>query len=128
MTAPDPVIVTAGQALLGTIITGGFGVLIALIQRGNKAAKSARDYAEAVRDQVQNTHTTIMRDDIDDISTGIVELRAEVQQLGTKLEVVQASADIHHAALWQALGKPAETLPPPTPRPSLRKWFHDRTH
>lgn len=125
---PDTPVIEAGQAIICALIVTLGGVLVELIRRGNRNAKQASEHAEAARDQVQNSHGTILRDDIDGISDGVNELRAEVAKLAATLDAVQASSDIQHAALWQALGKPAETLPPPKPGPSLRKWFHDRTH
>lgn len=126
--SPDGHIIEAGQAIICALIVTLGTVLVARIERGNRDARRAREHASATRDQVQNTHSSNLRDDIDGISDGISELRAEVSRVSTRLEAVQTSADIQHAALWQALGKPAETLPPPKPRPSLRKWLHDRTN
>lgn len=125
---PDAPLIEAGQAVICALIVTLGGVLVELIRRGNRDAKQASEHAEAARDQVQNSHGTILRDDIDGIIHGVNELRAEVAQLAATVEAVQASADIQHAALWQALGKSPETLPPPKPRPSLRKWLHDRTN
>lgn len=57
-------VIIAALALLGTISTAASGVLIALVARQHKTV-------ERVREQVENSHGTILRDDVDEIRAAV---------------------------------------------------------
>lgn len=69
-------IVTAG----GTVTVALLGILVELLRRQSKRLSEVKDHAAAARDQVQNSHKTNLRDDIDVVITELRGLRSEVRQ------------------------------------------------
>lgn len=71
-----------------SLITTGGAVLIALLEfmrRQHKAIGEVRETASITREQVQNSHTTNLRDDIDRVLTGIDMLHENSRQHGYEL-------------------------------------------
>lgn len=75
------------------LVTGAFGLMIALIsicgeliRRQNKALGEVRQDSAAAREQVQNSHTTNLRDDLDllhdDVKSVLEMVRAHGYELG----------------------------------------------
>lgn len=67
----------ATAVVLAAIITGGFGVIIAYVGRVEKHAKAAVD-------QVKNSHTTNLRDDMDAMHAdirGVLDRQTRVMTL-----------------------------------------------
>ncbi|ATI18965.1 hypothetical protein KGG85_gp25 [Streptomyces phage Tefunt] len=56
-------LVTAG----GTVCVALVGVMVELLRRQAGALNEVREHAQEARDQVANTHTTNLRDDIDSL-------------------------------------------------------------
>ncbi|MEV1109927.1 DUF2746 domain-containing protein [Micromonospora sp. NPDC049751] len=63
-------LITAG----GTVVVGLIGVLVELLRRQNKKLSEVKDHASAARDQVQNSHKTNLRDDVDRVIAGLEQL------------------------------------------------------
>ncbi|MEU2111512.1 DUF2746 domain-containing protein [Streptomyces sp. NPDC019507] len=63
-------IVTAG----GTVGVALVGVLVELVRRQGTALAEVREHAQEAREQVSNTHTTNLRDDLDRVITGLDRL------------------------------------------------------
>lgn len=62
----DPVVLAAVVTTVGVIVTALIGVLFQNVKLGRRIDK-VHDKAEVVRDQVQNSHGTNLRDDLDRI-------------------------------------------------------------
>lgn len=62
------------------IITGLFGVLGILLNRTRQHSKGARVAAEATREQVENDHTTNLRDDNDEKHRELVDMFATLSK------------------------------------------------
>jgi len=86
------------EAVLGTVVGGIFACLVALIQRQRKsdrAIEETRDHAAATRDQVQNTHSTNLRHDIDgvarDVRTILEITRENTRDIGGLSATIRAA-------------------------------------
>lgn len=65
------------------IIGGIVAIIVAVINNGRRierAAKSSREHAAAVMDQVQNTHSTNLREDVDDLHDDVREVLTLARQ------------------------------------------------
>ncbi|MFF4244298.1 DUF2746 domain-containing protein [Streptomyces sp. NPDC001822] len=60
-------IVTAG----GTLGVALVGVLVEMVRRQGTALAQVREHTEEARDQVSNTHSTNLRDDLDRVIAGL---------------------------------------------------------
>ncbi|AVO22508.1 hypothetical protein PBI_PAEDORE_25 [Streptomyces phage Paedore] len=60
-------LVTAGGTVAVTLI----GTLVELLRRQNNAINEVRENAQEARDQVANTHSTNLRDDLDRVIDGL---------------------------------------------------------
>ncbi|NWF28256.1 DUF2746 domain-containing protein [Streptomyces sp. PKU-EA00015] len=77
----------------GGVVTAAFmGVLVELVRRQGTALAEVREHAQEARDQVSNTHTTNLRDDLDQVISGldqVLEGQAEhsrdIRELRTEL-------------------------------------------
>ncbi|ATE85356.1 hypothetical protein SEA_OLIYNYK_26 [Streptomyces phage Oliynyk] len=50
------------------------GALVELLRRQNRAIEEVRENAQEARDQVANTHSTNLRDDLDDLHNDVREV------------------------------------------------------
>ncbi|MFF7254784.1 DUF2746 domain-containing protein [Streptomyces microflavus] len=55
----------------GTVLVALVGVLVELVRRQGTALNEVREHAQEARDQVSNTHTTNLRDDLDRVISGL---------------------------------------------------------
>ncbi|WP_371671219.1 DUF2746 domain-containing protein [Streptomyces sp. NBC_00289] len=60
-------VVTAG----GTVGVALVGVLVELVRRQGSALAEVREHAQEAREQVSNTHSTNLRDDLDRVIAGL---------------------------------------------------------
>ncbi|AKY03633.1 hypothetical protein SEA_IZZY_26 [Streptomyces phage Izzy] len=58
----------------GTIAVALIGALVELLRRQNRAIEEVRENAQEARDQVANTHSTNLRDDLDDLHNDVREV------------------------------------------------------
>ncbi|MFI2673997.1 DUF2746 domain-containing protein [Streptomyces albidoflavus] len=65
--ATQAAVVSAGGAVLVALV----GVLVELVRRQGTAIAEVREHAQEARDQVSNTHTTNLRDDLDRVIAGL---------------------------------------------------------
>ncbi|NUK41797.1 DUF2746 domain-containing protein [Streptomyces lunaelactis] len=94
----------------GGVITAAFmGVVIELVRRQGTALAEVREHAQEAREQVSNTHTTNLRDDLDRVISGldrvlegqaehsrdIRELRAELSHERIERLAVSERLDTH---------------------------------
>lgn len=84
-------------SVLVAIITASGGGIIALIQLAGKLRQIAAD-ASASRAQVENSHRTNLRADIDEVSRTVRDLRDHLRD-------IRAAATAEHEALWAAITK-----------------------
>lgn len=102
------------EAIVIAILTGVFAVIIELIRRMKKSVDS-------VNDQVKNTHSTNLRDDLDKVNTMLIKVDNELTMMNLrqktsdeerKLDAIQHQ--VEHAKLWQTMtGEP--DMPPTQP-------------
>jgi hypothetical protein len=71
------------------LVTGGvtltvalLGLFAELLRRQNKKLNKVGDHAEAARDQVQNSHKTNLRDDLDKVIEGLADVKALLRSQG----------------------------------------------
>lgn len=86
------------ETVLGTVVAGIFACLVALIQRqrrSDRAIEETRDHAAATRDQVQNTHSTNLRHDLDgvarDVRTILALTRQNTLDIGALTAAIEAA-------------------------------------
>lgn len=83
-------LVTAG----GTVTVALVGVVVELLRRQAGALAEVREHAQEARDQVANTHTTNLRDDLDAVAERIDRVLA-LQERHTE-EIAALRSDIAH--------------------------------
>lgn len=74
-------IITTG----GTVLVALVGVLVELVRRQHKVIGEVREATHHTREQVLNSHTTNLRDDIDRVLGGIEQLHENQRQHGYEL-------------------------------------------
>lgn len=72
----DPVILTAIISALATVLVAAIGV-VPLLVSNHKDRKSTKRTLETVRDQVANSHTTNLRDEL----TEVLELTKQIKEV-----------------------------------------------
>jgi hypothetical protein len=81
--------VTVDPSVQTAIVTGVFGLLALvvgeLLRRNHKALGEVREHAMAARDQVQNTHKTNLRDDMDRMHEDVRQVLEVVRSHGYEL-------------------------------------------
>jgi methylthioribose-1-phosphate isomerase len=97
----------------GGVVTAAFmGVLVELVRRQGTALAEVREHAQEAREQVSNTHSTNLRDDLDRVISGldrvlegqaehsrdIRELRSELSHERSERLAVSERLDTHIAA------------------------------
>ncbi|MER5851028.1 DUF2746 domain-containing protein [Streptomyces sp. NPDC002012] len=86
----------AAQAALfsaaGTVLVALVGVLVELVRRQGTALNEVREHTQEARDQVANTHSTNLRDDLDRVISGLdrvlngqAEHSRDIRELRTEL-------------------------------------------
>ncbi|MGW6600615.1 DUF2746 domain-containing protein [Streptomyces sp. NPDC055036] len=68
--AANVALITTG----GTIAVALIGALVEMVRRQRSAIEEVRENAQEARDQVSNTHTTNLRDDLDDLRADVREV------------------------------------------------------
>lgn len=69
-------------------ITGGFGlvgILIPILIKQNRAIKSVQEDSAAAREQVQNSHRSNLRDDLDMVMAGVHRIEQTLDNQATAL-------------------------------------------
>ncbi|MFE7124025.1 DUF2746 domain-containing protein [Streptomyces sp. GMY02] len=61
----DPSVQVAAVSAGGMIVAAGFGVLVELLRRQGSTIAEVAEHAQEAREQVVNTHSTNLRDDLD---------------------------------------------------------------
>ena len=97
----------------GGVVTAAFmGVLVELVRRQGTALAEVREHAQEAREQVSNTHSTNLRDDLDRVISGldrvlegqaehsrdIRELRSELSHERSERLAVSERLDTHISA------------------------------
>lgn len=83
-------LVTAG----GTVAVALVGVVIELLRRQANAINEVREHAAEARDQVANTHSTNLRDDLDAVAHRLDRVLAGQEQ--HTQDIAALRADIAH--------------------------------
>jgi putative NADH-flavin reductase len=107
----DPIVQVALIGLVGTILT----LLMEGMRRQHKALGVVRDHAEAARFQVQNSHETNLRDDLDQMHDDVRQIlevsRSHGYELGhLRRDLQQERAE--RSALSDRVTDLAKRLPP----------------
>jgi hypothetical protein len=72
--AVEPTVQAAAITGLCAVLVALTGVVVELLRRQQKAIGAVKAHAEATRDQVQNSHGTNLRDDVDKLLLGVDDL------------------------------------------------------
>ncbi|EFL15317.1 DUF2746 domain-containing protein [Streptomyces sp. C] len=105
----DPNVQVALVSAGGVVSAAFMGVVIELVRRQGAALAEVREHTQEARDQVSNTHTTNLRDDLDRVISGldrvlegqaehsrdIRELRAELSHERVERLAVAERLDSH---------------------------------
>ncbi|WJN62569.1 tail needle protein [Streptomyces phage phiScoe1] len=83
-------LVTAGSTVTVALV----GVVVELLRRQANAINEVREHALEARDQVANTHSTNLRDDLDAVAHRIDRVLALQEQHGTDIAALRS--DIAH--------------------------------
>ncbi|UFD97963.1 hypothetical protein PQC18_gp25 [Streptomyces phage Pablito] len=79
--AANVALITTG----GTVAVALIGALVELLRRQHNAIAEVRENAQEARDQVSNTHTTNLRDDLDDLHEDVREVLRVLTQHTTEI-------------------------------------------
>ncbi|WP_217129365.1 DUF2746 domain-containing protein [Streptomyces sp. AC558_RSS880] len=105
----DPSVQVAMISTGGVVTAALVGVLVELVRRQGTALNEVREHTQEARDQVSNTHSTNLRDDLDRVISGldlvlagqaehsrdIRELRAELSHERVERLAVSERLDTH---------------------------------
>jgi L-serine deaminase len=108
----DPSVQVAIVSAGGMVTAALVGVLVELVRRQGTALAEVREHAQEAREQVSNTHSTNLRDDLDRVISGldqvlagqaehsrdIRELRAELSHERAERLAVAERLDTHISA------------------------------
>ncbi|MGZ2360722.1 DUF2746 domain-containing protein [Streptomyces sp. 372A] len=108
----DPSVQVAMVSAGGVVTAALAGVLVELVRRQGSAIAEVREHAQEARDQVSNTHSTNLRDDLDRVISGldrvlagqadhsrdIRDLRADLSHERVERLAVSERLDIHISA------------------------------
>jgi hypothetical protein len=83
-------LVSAGGMVTAALV----GVLVELVRRQGTALNEVREHAQEAREQVSNTHTTNLRDDLDRVIEGLD--RVLVGQAEHKRDMRELRAELAH--------------------------------
>ncbi|MEU8327301.1 DUF2746 domain-containing protein [Micromonospora sp. NPDC048839] len=78
----EPPVQAAIVTACGTVSVALIGVVVELLRRQHKRLGEVKAHAAAARDQVQNSHTTNLRDDIDRVLAGLDQVIETQRQHG----------------------------------------------
>ncbi|MEV3858486.1 DUF2746 domain-containing protein [Streptomyces sp. NPDC050095] len=99
----------------GTVLVALVGVLVELVRRQGTALNEVREHAQEARDQVSNTHSTNLRDDLDRVISGLdrvltgqAEHSRDIRELRTEL----SHERIERLAVSERLDTHISTTPP----------------
>lgn len=91
--ALDPTVQAAGVVAFGSIIVALLGLLAEGMRRNHNALRAVKKDTRGTREQVENSHSTNLRDDIDTL-TGLVERVADRTERLVEGQVA-LKADVH---------------------------------
>jgi hypothetical protein len=74
--ALEPSVQAAAVTALGAVFVALTGIVVELLRRQQKTIGAMKADAAATRDQVQNSHGTNLRDDVDKVLGGVDDLLA----------------------------------------------------
>ncbi|MFE7463113.1 DUF2746 domain-containing protein [Streptomyces sp. NPDC057499] len=97
MTAPlalDPTVQVSVVTASSTVAVAMVGVVVELLRRQSNAINEVREHAAEARDQVANTHSTNLRDDLDSVAHRIDRVLAFQERHGE--EIAGLRSDIAH--------------------------------
>lgn len=80
--ALEPQVQAAAVTATGTISVALIGVLVEMLRRQHKKLSEVKDHAAAARDQVQNSHKTNLRDDVDRVLRGLEDVKELIRTQG----------------------------------------------
>ncbi|MEX1655506.1 DUF2746 domain-containing protein [Streptomyces pseudovenezuelae] len=78
----------------GTVIVALVGAVVELLRRQAGAINEVREHAQEARDQVANTHSTNLRDDLDAVASAIDRVLAHQEQ--HSVDIAALRSDIAH--------------------------------
>ncbi|MGW3336216.1 DUF2746 domain-containing protein [Streptomyces sp. NPDC001009] len=90
----SPDVQVAAVSAGGMITVALVGVLVELVRRQGTALAEVREHTQEARDQVANTHTTNLRDDLDRVISGLD--RVLVGQARHSRDIRDLRADLSH--------------------------------
>lgn len=76
--------------LVGTLSVALLGVLVESMRRHQKAISEVREHTVASLEQVQNSHTTNLRDDLDGMHQDVREVLSVLQRHGSEISGLRA--------------------------------------
>ncbi|MET9861952.1 DUF2746 domain-containing protein [Streptomyces smyrnaeus] len=79
-------LITAG----GTVVVGLIGIVAEFMRRQSNALTEVRENTAEARDQVSNTHTTNLRDDMDRMHEDVREVLSVLSQHGTEIREIRS--------------------------------------
>ncbi|WJN63041.1 tail needle protein [Streptomyces phage phiScoe3] len=81
----EPTVQVALVSTGGTIGVAMLGVFVELLRRNHKALSEVKENAQEARDQVANTHSTNLRDDLDRVHDDVREVLDVLRQHGSEI-------------------------------------------
>lgn len=92
--ALEPTVQVAAITAGGTVAVALVGVVVELLRRQSKAISTVAEHAAEARDQVANTHSTNLRDDLDAVAYRIDRV-LELQERHSE-DIAALRQDIAH--------------------------------
>ncbi|AWY07591.1 membrane protein [Streptomyces phage Yosif] len=74
----------------GTVVVALIGALVEFMRRQHNAINDIREHAAEARDQVANTHSTNLRDDLDDLHSDVRQVLDVLRQHGSEISGIRA--------------------------------------
>jgi hypothetical protein len=88
--AMEPTVQVALVSTGGTILVTLIGVCVEFMRRQHKALTEVRDNTQEARDQVANSHSTNLRDDMDRLHDDVREVLDVLRQHGSEIGGLRA--------------------------------------
>lgn len=89
-TAMEPTVQVALVTTGGTILVTLIGVVVEMLRRNHKALTEVQENAQIARDQVANSHSTNLRDDMDRLHDDVREVLDVLRQHGSEIGGLRA--------------------------------------
>ncbi|QMP84472.1 protein of unknown function DUF2746 [Streptomyces phage Endor1] len=83
--AMEPTVQVALVSTGGTILVTLIGVVVEMLRRNHKALTEVQENAQIARDQVANSHSTNLRDDMDRLHDDVREVLDVLRQHGKEI-------------------------------------------